>query len=62
MLANNPALLVQNWVEFLSEVGEGLDLTPDHSNLGRARSFRKRVMLKIRLKGRAPAVFAKEVL
>ena len=45
-----------------SEVGEGLCLISDHSNIGRARSFRKSVRLKIWLKGRAPAFCAKRYL
>jgi hypothetical protein len=46
----------------LIEVGEGIYLTSDHSNIGRCRSFRKSVRLKIRPKGRAPASSAKEDL
>ena len=45
-----------------TEVGEGIYLTSDHSNIGRRRSFRKSVRLKIRPKGRAPASRAKRDL
>ena len=55
-----PSASLSELGELSTEVGEGICLTSVHSNIGRCRSFRRSVMLKIRPKGRTPASLAKE--